>query len=75
MRKTYEQLANDLMRIATIAHAGVLCGIDDPDALCAIRMFSRDYFNFDRTEEQMKYSAHESMVEASPFFSRKSEKS
>lgn len=71
MSKAHIQLAIDLKCIADIAHYSGICGINEFDALCAIRMLSRDYFDFRRTEEQMKSHALRAMECASPYFSRK----
>ena len=60
-------LIADLKRITDIAHAGGLCGLDEYYTLCAIRDLTREYFDVERTEEQMKTDVRDATLKASPF--------
>ncbi len=75
LAKENDDLVSDLKRIANIAHAGGLCGLDAFGAILAIRRLTVDYFYIGRTEENMRSDVQDAIVEASPFFSRQSSKS
>ena len=66
--KEKDDLVADMKRIAEIAHAAGLCGIDELDALCAIRRLTVEHFDFGRTFERMKEDVREAIKESGIYF-------
>lgn len=59
--KEKDDLMSDLKRIADIAQLWNVGCLESFDALCAIRMLTRQYFDLERTEKRMKDDARDAI--------------
>lgn len=56
MRENDKMLAS-LKRIAAIAHNGGLAGLDEFDAMCAVRRLTLKYLDSNQTEDELRLSS------------------
>lgn len=52
-----DKMMTELRRIADIVHSGGLVGLDEFDALCAVRRLTLKYWDCKRTEDEERIAA------------------